>query len=68
MGASQAMVSADMALAGLTSVIPTDEVIEAVRRVGEQMPSAFKETAEGGMATTPTALRLKEEIWGADDK
>lgn len=68
MGASQAMVSADMALAGLTSVIPTDEVIEAMRRVGEQMPSAFKETAEGGVATTPTALRLTEEIWGKGDK
>lgn len=63
MGAAQAMVSADMALAGMTSIIPTDEVIEAMRRVGVQMPSAFKETAEGGLAMTPTALKLKKKIF-----
>lgn len=64
LGASQAMISADMALAGITSVIPTDEVVEAMHRVGQQMPSIFKETAEGGLATTPTALKLKKEIFG----
>lgn len=64
LGASQAMISADMALAGLKSVIPVDETIEVMRRVGMQMPSAFKETAEGGLATTPTALKLKQQIFG----
>lgn len=64
LGASQAMISADMALAGITSVIPTDEVVEAMHKVGQQMPSIWKETAEGGLATTPTALRLKKEIFG----
>ena len=64
MGSSQAMISADMALAGITSVIPVDEVVEAMHQVGKQMPSIFKETAEGGLATTPTALKLKKEIFG----
>jgi len=64
LGSSQAMISADMALAGITSVIPTDEVVEAMHKVGQQMPSMWKETAEGGLATTPTALRLKKEIFG----
>ena len=64
LGSSQAMVSADMALAGITSAIPTDEVIEAMYQVGRQMPTAFKETAEGGLATTPTGKRLAKEIFG----
>jgi L-serine dehydratase len=64
LGASQAMISADMALAGMLSVIPTDEVIEAVRRVGVQLPSSLRETGEGGLAATPTAIRLKQEIFG----
>ncbi len=64
LGASQAMISADMALAGMQSVIPTDEVIEAVRRVGVQLPSNLRETGEGGLAATPTAVRLKQQIFG----
>ena len=64
LGASQAMISADMALAGCISVIPADEVIEAVNRVGMQLPATLRETGEGGLATTPTGLRLKEQIFG----
>lgn len=64
MGASQAFVSADMALAGVRSVIPPDEVVIAMYKVGLQMPSVFKETAEGGVATTPTGLRLTEQVYG----
>lgn len=63
LGASQAYVSADMALAGITSVIPPDEVVIAMGRVGEQMPSIFKETAEGGLADTPTGRRIAKEIF-----
>jgi len=63
LGASQAIVSADMALAGVESVIPTDEVISAMYRVGQRMPVAFKETAEGGLAATPTGKRLAREIF-----
>lgn len=63
MGASQAMVSADMALSGMTSIIPTDEVIEAMRKVGLRMPLAFRETAEGGLAATPTGRQLQHKIF-----
>lgn len=62
LGSSQAVVSADMALAGINSVIPPDEVVAAMYQVGRQMPSIFKETAEGGLAVTPTAQRLQKEI------
>ena len=51
-----------MALAGIESVIPPDEVVAVMYQVGRQMPSIFKETAEGGLAVTPTAKRLAEEI------
>ncbi len=62
LGSSQAFISADMALAGIESVIPPDESRCCNARVGRQMPSIFKETAEGGLAVTPTAKRLTEEI------
>lgn len=62
LGSSQAFISADMALAGIKSVIPPDEVVEAMYRVGRQMPSIFKETAEGGLAMTPTGQRLAKEL------
>ena len=64
MGASLAFLCADMALADIESKIPTDEVIQAMYQVGQAMPSAFRETAEGGLATTPTGKRLKAEIFG----
>jgi L-serine dehydratase len=64
LGTSLAFISADMALAGIKSVIPPDEVIVCMYQVGKAMPGAFKETAEGGLATTPTGRRLREEIFG----
>lgn len=63
LGASQALVSADLALAGITSRIPADEVIETMYKVGLEMPSKFRETGKGGLADTPTALRLQKEIF-----
>lgn len=63
-GASNALVSVDMALAGVTSRIPTDEVIEAMYRIGQTMPSALRETGRGGLAGTPTGQRLKQQIFG----
>lgn len=63
MGASQAFISADMALAGIKSVIPPDEVIEAMYKVGSEMPAKFRETGEGGLADTPTARRLQKKIF-----
>ena len=63
-GASNALIAADMALAGLVSEIPADEVISAMYEVGVAMPTQFKETAEGGLANTPTARAIEERIFG----
>ena len=60
-GAANAIASANMALAGLKSVIPCDEVIFAMNQVGRAMPSSLKETAEGGIAATPTGKSLNAE-------
>ena len=49
MGASNAITAADMALAGITSRIPCDEVIHAMFLIGQSMPSSLRETAEGGL-------------------
>lgn len=64
MGASFALVAADMALAGIESKIPVDEVVDAMYQVGKAMPTALKETAEGGLAATPTGKRYAQEIFG----
>jgi L-serine dehydratase len=64
MGAANAMVAADMALAGITSRIPCDEVIEAMYKIGQTMPTALRETAGGGLAATPTGRRLEAKIFG----
>ncbi|MBT2216732.1 L-serine ammonia-lyase, iron-sulfur-dependent, subunit alpha [Virgibacillus dakarensis] len=63
-GSTLAIVSADMALAGVTSRIPCDEVIGAMYRIGKTMPSALRETGEGGLAATPTGQAIKEKIFG----
>jgi len=65
-GASNALIAADMALAGLVSEIPADEVIAAMSEVGSMMPTQFKETAEGGLANTPTAREIEKRIYGAN--
>ncbi len=64
MGASNAMTAADMALAGIKSRIPCDEVIHAMFLIGQTMPSSLRETAEGGLAATPTGRRLAAQIFG----
>ena len=63
-GASNAMISADIALAGVESEIPCDEVISAMDEVGRSMPVELRETAEGGLATTKTGKRLEEKVFG----
>jgi L-serine dehydratase len=59
------LTAAQLALAGIESVIPMDEIVEAMVRIGRSLPRGLRETAEGGLATTETgtaiALRLKEE-------
>lgn len=57
-GAANAVLSCDMALAGITSLIPFDEVVDAMKSVGDQMHADLRETARGGLAATPTAVEL----------
>ncbi|MEF9983002.1 MAG: L-serine ammonia-lyase, iron-sulfur-dependent, subunit alpha [Oscillospiraceae bacterium] len=65
-GVANAFISAELALAGIKSVIPADEVIIAMKKVGDMMHPSLKETANGGLAKTPTAKRLYEKIFGTD--
>jgi len=58
-GAVNAIASADMAVAGIRSRIPPDEVIDAMREVGEALPKSLRETGEGGLAATPTGRKIK---------
>ncbi len=62
-GAVNALAAADMALAGIESRIPADQVIDAMKEVGESMHVSLKETGEGGIANTPAAKRIREEIF-----
>lgn len=61
-GAVNALSSADMALAGITSRIPPDQVIDAMREVGESMHVSLRETGEGGVANTPKAKEIVERL------
>jgi L-serine dehydratase len=63
-GAVGAVTAANMALAGLTSVIPCDEVIDAMGLVGRQLHLSLKETGLGGLAGTPTGCQLKKTVLG----
>ncbi|WP_409967588.1 L-serine ammonia-lyase, iron-sulfur-dependent, subunit alpha [Bengtsoniella intestinalis] len=63
-GVANALVAAELALAGIESAIPADEVIWAMNKVGKAMSTAFKETAEGGLAITPTGKKLCAQVFG----
>ena len=65
-GVAIAFSAADMALSGIQSAIPVDECIDAMRRVGHALPASLRETAGGGLATTPTGLKLKEKVFGPE--
>lgn len=60
-----ALISADLALAGMASLIPADEVIEAMYRVGRSMAPELRETALGGIAASPTAKKLAAQLYPA---
>lgn len=62
-GTANALISADMAMAGIKSIIPFDEVVLAMYQVGRSLPHELKETALGGLAATPTGQRLQKEIF-----
>lgn len=60
-GVNNALISADLALAGLKSVIPFDEVVETMYEVGSTMPSTLRETAQGGLATTEAGEEIRKK-------
>lgn len=62
-GTAIAFTAADMALAGIESRIPCDEIIEAMYKIGSEMPRTLRETALGGLAATPTGKKLKETLF-----
>jgi L-serine dehydratase len=62
-GAVNALAAADMALAGMRSVIPSDEVIGVMLEVGSAMPEKHRETAKGGLAQTPTGKKIMNELY-----
>lgn len=63
-GSGNALISSDLALAGVESRIPVDEVIEAMDKVGRGLPAELRETGLGGLAGTPTGEAIKRKIFG----
>jgi L-serine dehydratase len=63
-GAMNALAAAEMALAGIESAIPPDEVLDAMREVGLSLPAALRETGEGGLAATPTGKAIRQRVNG----
>ena len=63
-GLMVAFSSADLALAGIEARIPADECLDAMRSVGDTMPEALRETAGGGLAATPTGIKLQKQVFG----
>ena len=61
-GAVNAVVSSQMALAGIRSVIPPDDVIDSMRRIGKLLPGCLRETSQDGLAATPTAQKIGKQL------
>lgn len=62
-GAANALAAAEMALAGIRSKVPPDEVIQAMYSIGLSLPIGLRETAQGGLAITPTGQEWKQRLW-----
>lgn len=62
-GTVNALTTADIVMSGVKSMIPFDEVVWAMYKVGKQLSPELRETALGGIAITPTALKLKKRIF-----
>lgn len=63
-GAVNGVVAAHMALAGVKSAVPPDEVIDSMRRIGKLLPGCLRETSQEGLAVTPTAQKIVEKLRG----
>jgi L-serine dehydratase len=62
--AVNALLAVDLTLAGIQSIIPFDEVVWAMKQIGDSMPAAIRETSGGGLALTPTGLSFREKTGG----
>ncbi len=62
LGAANAVLCADMALSGMKALIPFDEAVAAMKSVGKMMNGDLRETARGGLAATPSARRIRDEL------
>lgn len=62
-GVTLAFTAAEMALAGIKSIIPADEVINTMKKIGDNLPASLRETAEAGLADTPTARNLEHNVF-----
>lgn len=60
--AAAAVTAAELTLAGIRSVVPFDEVVSAMKAIGDSLPASIKESAEGGLAATPTGLYYKNKL------
>lgn len=67
-GAMNAVTSCDMAMSGIRSRIPPDEVIDAMRTVGHQMAEDLRETGRGGLAATPTGMKIRKNLNGTSQR
>lgn len=63
-GAVSALTTADMVMAGVMSKIPFDDTVEAMYKIGKQLPAELRETALGGLAVTETGLKLQRQVFG----
>lgn len=63
-GAVNALTTAELVMSGIKSLIPFDDVVSAMYKVGRQLPCELRETALGGLAATPTGIKLKQKILG----
>lgn len=62
LAAVYSMAASDMAFVGVESYVPFDEVVRAMREVGQSMPAKFRETALGGLAVTPTGQKVARDM------
>jgi L-serine dehydratase len=62
LGAGNALSSANMSIAGFDPVIPLDEVIDAMKSVGDSLPASLRCTGLGGLSVTPSAMKLHKKL------
>lgn len=67
-GVVNAITSADLALAGVKSIVPFEEVVQATKEVGDALEPEFRETGLGGLAGTRTGQRIREQFMGSEAK